>query len=108
MYRLCGCLLSALLVAGCGGPGDHDHPQLTKGEDLYTHHCAECHQGDGDGDFLLGVPPVRYNAMSYSEMVAYIQGHTRPGDSRMPLFPNLSQPEAEKIAVYVRQRLGLR
>jgi mono/diheme cytochrome c family protein len=100
--------LVAVLAAACSGPDDHDHPDHTTGEQLYQLHCAGCHQGDGDGAFLKGVPPVRYTQMSYREMVDYIRGHGRSGDSRMPQFTTMSRNEAQTIAIYVRQKLELK
>jgi mono/diheme cytochrome c family protein len=101
-------LMCAGVLFACGRHDDHDHSQLKSGADLYNHHCAACHQGSGDGTFLKGVPPVRYTTMTYRQMVHYIQGHGRAGDSRMPTFSAMPKHEAEAIAIYVRRQLNLR
>ena len=96
-----------LLAGGCAGPDDHDHPQLRTGQQLYEHHCGACHQGGGDGAFLRGVPPVRFTTLTYAELVDHIRGYSRPTGTRMPLFSTMPREEAEKIAIYVRQKLKL-
>lgn len=95
-------------LAACEDAAQHSHPGLVTGEQLYGAHCAGCHRDTGDGSFLKGVPPVRYTAMSYRQMVAYIQGHRRSDGSRMPEFVDMPRAEAEKIAIYVRRQLKLR
>lgn len=95
--------LACVLLAACGGP---DPAGLERGEDLYQALCADCHRGDGDGDFLKGVPPIRYTNLGYRELVELIRGHGREQDTRMPLFADLPQAKAEAIAVYVRQRIA--
>ena len=99
-------LICTTTLAGCGGTDDHDHPHLVDGEQLYDHHCARCHRGQGDGTFMLGVPPVRYTTLSYRELVDRIRGHARPPGSRMPAFSRMPKTEAEAIAIYLRRKLA--
>lgn len=96
-------LIGCLLLAACGDGGDP--ARLTGGEELYNHYCAPCHRDSGDGSFLKGVPPVRYTALNYRELVSRILGHQRPADSRMPEFTELPKHKAEAIAIYVRRQL---
>ena len=95
--------LASVLLAACGGP---DPVGLERGEDLYRALCADCHRGAGDGNFLKGVPPIRYTSLDYRELVELIQGHGREQDSRMPVFADLPRAKAEAVAVYVRQHIA--
>lgn len=97
-----------LVLAGCDRDGAHDHPHLLTGEQMYNHHCAECHQRSGEGDFLDGIPAVKYTPMKIREIVEHIRGHGREDDTRMPRFSDMSVHEAERIAVYVRLELRAR
>jgi mono/diheme cytochrome c family protein len=96
--------MAVFLLMGCGRDV-HNHPELTTGKQLFEHHCAECHQESGEGAFLRGIPPVIYTAMTYRQLVGYIQGHGRPDGTRMPTYESMPREEAEKIAIYVRRRL---
>ena len=100
--RLCLILVGSGLIGACGK--EAAPPHVTNGEQLYNYYCAECHRGRGDGTFLKGVPPVRYTSLTYRELVQLILGHNRPDDSRMPEF-EISQQQAEAIAIYIRQEL---
>lgn len=42
--------------------------------------------------------------MNYRRMVEHIQGTMRADDTRMPTFSEMSQHEAELIAVYIRRQ----
>ena len=99
-------LVCAAALAACSGTDDHVHPQLVDGEQLYDFHCAGCHRGEGEGIFLLGVPPLKYTTLSYRELVSRIRGHAREPGSRMPRFTTMPKAEAEAIAIYLRRRLG--
>ena len=101
-------IVCMLILAGCERVDVHDHPQLKTGEQFYNHHCASCHQRSGDGTFLKGIPAVKYTPMMIREIVDQIQGHRRDDDTRMPLFSDMSQHEAERIAVYLRLELRAR
>ena len=99
-------MLSLFVAAACGGPDEHDHPHLTTGEQYYAHHCAGCHELDGEGEFIKGVPPVRYTQLGISELAGLIRGHARGDDSRMPSFASMPRDESVAIAVYVRRSLS--
>ena len=96
-----------MALLACSEHDAHEHAADSTGEQLYGLHCAGCHQGAGEGEFLKGVPPVRYTTLTYQQMVDHILGHARIEDSRMPTFSQMPRAEAEAIAVYVRQRLAL-
>jgi mono/diheme cytochrome c family protein len=74
------------------------------GEQLYNYYCAECHRGSGDGTFLKGVPPIRQTGLTYRELADLILGHRRGDGSRMPEF-EISQQQAEAIAIHIRRKL---
>ena len=97
-----------LLVAGCDRGGPHDHPQLRTGEQFYTQHCAACHRRSGEGAFLQGIPAIKYTSMKIDQIVGHIRGHGRIEDTQMPVFTDMSNYEAERIAVYVRLVLSAR
>lgn len=98
-------ILSASLLAACGQPDDHEHPQLTTGRQLYLHHCAPCHRDEGTGSFPRGVPGLKDMSMTYRQMTDHIRGKGRAPASRMPEFSTMPKAEAEAIAVYIRSRL---
>lgn len=101
-------IVCMLLITGCERADVHDHPQLKTGEQFYNHHCASCHMRSGDGAFLKGVPAVKYTSMKIREIVELIRGHARAEDTRMPVFSEMSEHEAERIAVYMRLELQAR
>ncbi|MCB1772563.1 MAG: cytochrome c [Gammaproteobacteria bacterium] len=100
-------VFAVFLLAGCGEDG-HDHPEISTGRELFEYHCGECHQETGEGAFLRGIPPVVYTTMTYRQLVAYIRGHGRAEDTRMPAYSSMPKAEAEKIAIYVRRKLKAR
>lgn len=99
--------LSCLVLALTGCDVDqHDHPDLVSGRALFEHHCAPCHKADGSGIFLKGVPASRETNLSVLQVMHKVQGH-QEGERAMPKFKRMSQQEASKIAVYLKQ-LGKR
>ena len=46
--------------------------------------------------------------MKIDEIVGHIRGHGRIDDTQMPVFSDMSNHEAERIAVYVRLVLSAR
>lgn len=101
-------LMGVLILAGCDRVDNHDHPHLKTGEEFFNHHCASCHGRAGGGNFLDGIPAVKYTPMKISEIVDHIRGHGRDGDTRMPQFSDMSVHEAERIAVFIRLELRAR
>jgi len=91
-----------LVCSACERSGVHDHPQLKTGEQFYNHHCAACHRRSGEGASLHGIPAVTYTPMKIAEIVDHIHGHGRAAATQMPVFSEMSNHEAERIAVYVR------
>jgi len=94
-------VLNMLLTTGCSND-IHDHPDLVTGEQLFDHHCSECHNKTGAGVFLLGVPANRDTTLSSSQVIHKIQ-HNEKNSSKMPAFPEMSTEEAKKITDYLKQ-----
>jgi mono/diheme cytochrome c family protein len=84
-----------LSVSGCSQE-QHDHPDLTTGEQLFTYHCAECHGLKGTGTLFDGVPAIILTKQSPGEITAYISSET--GHRReMPVFRSMPADEAQAI-----------
>jgi mono/diheme cytochrome c family protein len=95
------CVLAAAIVAGCSKDRDnHDHPDLTTGEELFNYHCAECHGDDGTGKLVKGTPANILTRKDMRGIVDYITGDTGQG-RKMPVFATMSGTEAAKIAAYL-------
>jgi len=99
-------VLGALALTGCGGPDEHDHPELTTGKQFYDRHCASCHKVTGEGAFLASVPAVTKTDLTAADLAARILGHGREGDEKMPSFASMPSAEAEAIATYVLGELA--
>ncbi len=89
-----------LILSGCD-KDVHNHPELVTGKQLFEHHCAGCHQSDGGGKFLKGVPANKNTQLSEVQLRHKLRGSKMEG-SIMPSFPNMSEQEAEKISHYVK------
>jgi mono/diheme cytochrome c family protein len=82
-------------VSGCS-QDQHDHPDLTTGEQLFNYHCAECHGLKGTGTLFDGVPAIILTKKSPGEITAYISSET--GHKReMPVFRTMPTDEAQAI-----------
>ena len=92
-------LLFGLFLSGCDKP----RGEMT-GEELYEEFCAGCHKSSGKGNFLKGVPANRNTDMSYWEIKIKIT-HGSGSNSAMPVFEELTDTEAGKIAEHL-QTLG--
>ena len=94
-------LLPAVLLASCSDSGDHNHPELTTGKELFEFHCASCHHNAGNGNFLAGVPANKDTSMSKAQIAAFVRDAHREG-SKMPVWKGMPDQEANKIAAYVK------
>ena len=90
-------LLAMVVVSLSGCSGDqHDHPNLTTGEQLFNYHCAECHGVRGTGKLFNGIPAIILTNKSPSEITKYIT--TETGHERdMPVFSTMPADEAKSI-----------
>jgi len=93
--RLCVGLLVSMLTA-CASFDDHDHPDLTSGEDLFNHHCETCHGVDGSGKLVSGTPANILTQRGRDSIVNYITSNVNP-QREMPVFK--AMPYAEAIAI---------
>jgi len=92
-------LILIVAVAACSRD-EHDHPNLTTGEQLYNHHCAECHGEDGTGKLFDVIPANILTKRSPIEIMNYITtpvGHER----QMPVFKTMPKAEARLITDYL-------
>ncbi|QIK38421.1 c-type cytochrome [Caldichromatium japonicum] len=89
---------------GCG-PSGQDYPAFTSGKALYEHHCAGCHRDLAQGNFLKGVPPLRYENLELTVFVDLIQGHRRAPDTKMPIFDQMQRDQIEAIAQYLHMQI---
>lgn len=91
-------LLWAMVIVGLSGcsQDQHDHPNLTTGEQLFNYHCAECHGVQGTGNLFDGIPANILTKKSPGEITAYITSET--GHQReMPVFRTMPADEAQAI-----------
>ena len=90
-------LLAMVVVSLSGCSGDqHDHPNLTTGEQLFNFHCAECHGVQGTGKLINGTPAIILTKKGPSEITTYITTETGHGRD-MPVFTTMPLDEAKVI-----------
>ena len=82
-------------LSGCS-QDQHDHPNLTTGEQLFNYHCAECHGVQGTGNLIDGIPAIILTQKSHQEIINYIT--TETGHERdMPVFSTMPADETKII-----------
>lgn len=87
--------LMVVSVAGCS-QDQHDHPDLTTGEQMFNYHCADCHGIQGTGNLFDGMPANILTIKSPQEIINYIT--TETGHEReMPVFWTMPADEAKAI-----------
>jgi uncharacterized membrane protein len=89
------CVCFIMSGYGCSDE-QHNHPDLTTGQQLYNHHCAECHSEDGTGILFESLPANILTQKSPQEIITYIttdSNHQR----LMPVFNAMPSEEAELI-----------
>jgi len=100
-------VVSAGLLAGCDNDPahkGHDHADSMTAKELFEFHCSMCHGTKGWGNFLKGTPAVAVTDLS-AGAIAHRVRDSRPVNSpyQMPVFQDMSQAEALKIAQYVQE-----
>jgi hypothetical protein len=97
LFGICACVI--LSAYGCSGER-HDHPNLMTGEQLYNHHCAECHREDGTGILFDSLPANILTEKNPQEIITYI---TRDSNHQrlMPAFNTMPSDEAELITKHL-------
>lgn len=97
LFWICVCLI----MSACGRSGEqHDHPDLITEEQLYNHHCAECHREDGTGILFDSLPANILTQKSPQGIITYIttdSNHNR----LMPAFTTMPPDEAELITKHL-------
>ena len=87
------------ISSGCS-QDQHDHPNLTTGEQLFNYHCAECHGVQGTGKLFDGIPANILTIKSPEEITTYIT--TETGHEReMPAFSTWPADEAMVITYHL-------
>ena len=98
LYTLLIILL--LLLVSCN-KDQHNHPNLSTGKDLFNYHCASCHNKDGSGVFLKGMPASIVTNKNQTDIILHIKEGRPSEPSKMPVYSNMSDKEAQKIAQYL-------
>lgn len=85
-----------LALTGCSNKPDSSADRHA----LYDYHCADCHNENGHGHFLSGVPANNNTTMTpYEVKVLITKGHnSKPA---MQPVEGISQQEADKIVTYL-------
>jgi len=92
----------SMILSACG-QDKHDHPNLSTGEDYYNTHCAACHKKDGTGLFLKGIPANIATNKSKTDIIFHIKIVSDENNAKMPVFTNMPDNEAQKVAHYLLQ-----
>lgn len=87
-----------VMLAACSNHDDHNHSELITGQDLYNHHCAECHGKDGTGQLAERMPANILTKKGNQGIADYIRGKDNNPDREMPVFATMPYAEAKKIA----------
>ncbi|TPE47520.1 cytochrome c [Maribrevibacterium harenarium] len=93
---------AVLLISGCDQAPKAAVSHTKDGHVLFDQYCAACHQDDGRGVFLKGIPANKHTQLSVAEIARLITvGHE--GMETMPVFTQLNQQQAYAIASYVKK-----
>jgi len=91
-------LIAFITLTGCTkNRDDHDHPHLVTGEELFNHHCSECHGQDGTGKLAAQTPANILTYRGRAGIIDYIIQPINPNRA-MPVFANMPRSEAALIA----------
>ena len=105
-YRLKSIILflaiNLVSLTACNSKRDqHDHPELKTGKEFYNFHCASCHNEDGSGIFLKGIPANIATDKNKNEIILHITEGSSPKKSKMPIYRNMPDREVKKITEYL-------
>ena len=93
-------MLLPLFLAACNND-QHNHPALKTGKDFFNYHCASCHNEDGSGMFLKGIPANIATSKNKIEIILHIKEGSHANHAQMPVYSNMPDQEARKIADYL-------
>ncbi len=96
-------IIAISIVLSACGQDKHDHPNLSTGEDYYNAHCAACHKRDGTGLFLKGIPANITTNKNKTDIIFHLKKGSDDNNTKMPVFANMPDNEAQKIAYYLLQ-----
>lgn len=97
-------LMTVFLSIALLGCGEEKLPENANGKELFVHYCSSCHEKDGGGNFIKGIPANAASEMSASDIMLLIRKgkKDKPG---MPVFENMSRKDALLISSYVKEQL---
>ncbi|MBR9829206.1 MAG: cytochrome c [Oceanospirillales bacterium] len=91
---------TGLSLSACSEPSPE---QLSRGDELYAYYCQNCHQQQGLGP-LLEQLPLTPRSLKRHEIILMIKHGYSQGHGSMPVFPQLSDTQADAIAHYILQQ----
>jgi len=94
------CMLAFSTLTACSNRDDHDHPNLKTGQDLFNHHCAECHGEDGTGKLADRTPANILTKKGRLDIIKYVTTDINPA-RQMPVFDTMPHHEATQIASHL-------
>jgi len=96
-------LVALLLLPLLHGCGETPPERLKAGDELYDYYCRHCHLEQGLGAYLEQLP-AGPNAPAPYEIVLMIKHGYDLGHKGMPSFPQLSDQQADAVALYIHRR----
>ncbi len=96
-FSALGLLALTLPLTGCSDVNDYKPDAGLDGKTLFSQACADCHGDSGAGKFGF-LLKIAGTDESTEEVVEKIN----KGGFIMPAFPNISQEEAQSIALYLK------
>jgi cytochrome c oxidase cbb3-type subunit III len=96
-------LVSVLAAAALPAFGQHEatESEIEAGKQLYAINCSRCHGPDGDNIASADIGHGKFRRASTDAALAGLIRNGVPGTT-MAAFPNISEPNAQTIVVYLR------
>ncbi len=104
-FKILTLLILLLSLNACNKEQEqHEKNSNHSGQYYFNKHCAGCHNKNGTGLFLKGVPANIATSKDVSGIVHYLKNDNQQNHSRqMPVFKTMPDKEAYKIAHYLLQ-----
>ncbi|WP_067216461.1 c-type cytochrome [Marinomonas gallaica] len=96
-------LFIMISMLGCSKKNE-EKTNIQSGKELYGAYCASCHRDRGTGNFLFGIPRIKDTELTMSEIDQLIR-YDHKDDKKMPMFSQLTSPQAYSIASYIKKHL---
>ena len=90
-------LVAIFGLTACSDFDDHNHITLKSGEELFNHHCEDCHGVDGTGKLVTQTPANILTHKGRDDIISYITSNVNP-ERTMPVFSTMPYAEATAIA----------